>query len=151
MRRWTTGCALTIWVLLSAGALAGQAPARIYIEPLDKDGGGLRKEMIKLLKDRKDVTVVTTEPGADRVLSGTNQTYIKGYLSRNHRVRYRNSDSQPVYGGYFSVELKDPNDDVVWSYLVTPARFGADDINRNLASQIVNRLVEFLDTGKKTP
>lgn len=86
---------------------------------------------------------------ADRVLTGTDQTYIKGYLARNPRVRYKNSDSRPVFGGYVSVELKDRQDETVWSYLVTPRRFGPEDLSKNLAGQIVNKLVEFLANPTK--
>lgn len=142
-------------LILLAGILAPcRAATSIYVESFGGTGNGadlLRSEMIRLLKARKDVSIASTEAAADRVLTGVNQIFIKGYLSRNPRVRYRTSDSRPVYGGYVSLELKDRNDDTVWSYLITPSRFGSEDINRNLADQIVSRLIEFLSNPTKTP
>ena len=124
---------------------AGGPVIRIYVEPFgNKSGGGLRDETIKLLRNQKELIVVTSAADADRVLTGTNETYIKGYLARNPRLRYRNSDSRPVFGGYVSIELKDKQDETVWSYLVTPRRFGNEDINKNLADQIVEKLTQFL-------
>ena len=83
------------------------------------------------------------------MLTAIDQTYVKGYLGRNPRVRYKNSDSRPVFGGYVSVELKDKEDQTVWSHLVTPRRFGPDDVGKNLAGQIVSKLLEFLANPAK--
>lgn len=144
--------ALVVAALLSASVARSQSVTRLYVQPFDgKSGDPFRQAAIKLLKDKKNITIVASEAAADRVLSGTNQTYVKGYLSRNPRVRYRNSDSRPVYAGYLSVELKDRQDEIVWSYLVTPARFGPEDINKNLAEQIVNKLLQFFANPGKVP
>jgi hypothetical protein len=138
--------------LLSVSALTGQSVTRIYVEPfISKSTDTFRVETIKLLKTQKGIEVVADIANADRVLAGSDQTYIKGYLSRNPRVRYRNSDSRPVYGGYVSVELKDRHEDTVWSYLATPRRFGPEEIGRNMAGQIVSKLQEFLMTPSKGP
>jgi hypothetical protein len=134
---------------LWAGTLPGQSISRIYVEPFGNNQDSLQEETIRLLKSRKDVQVASSVDNADRVLTGTDQTYIKGYLARNPRVRYKNSDSRPVFGGYVSVELKDRQDETVWSYLVTPRRFGPEDLSKNLAGQIVNKLVEFLANPTK--
>src|SRR5262245_17527423 len=92
-----------LWAVLSVSGVNAQAVTRIYVESFgSKAGDALREETIKLLKNQKGISVVASERSADRVLSGTSQTYVKGYLSRNPRVRYRNSDSRPVYGGYLS-------------------------------------------------
>jgi len=140
------------FILVAQGIVTGQTVTHLYVEPFgSKTPDPLREETIKLLKSQKEVLMVPTEASADRVLSGTNQTYIKGYIARNPRVRYRNGDSRPIYGGYLSVELKDQHDETVWSYLVTPARFGAEDINKNLAEQVVDKLVQFLKNPAKTP
>ena len=143
---------LPVWILCVQAGLFGQTVTRIYVESFAANGGdSLREELIKLLKGQKEVSVVGASGAADRILSGTNRTYIKGYLSRNPRVRYRNGDSRPIYGGFVSVELKDQQDETVWSYLVTPARFGSEDINKNLGDQIVNKLLQFLANPTKAP
>lgn len=134
-----------------AGILSGQSIARIYVEPFANKQDSLREETIRLLKSRKDIQVVSSVDDADKVLTGTDQTYIKGYLARNPRVRYKNSDSRPVFGGYVSVELKDRQDETLWSYLVTPRRFGPEDLSKNLAGQIVDKLLDFLANPGKAP
>src|ERR1051325_1717813 len=109
---------MCIAVLVCGNRLEG-ASLTLYVEPLRNEANdALREEMISLLRNQKAISVTDRPADADRVLAGTNQTYVKGYLSRNPRVRYRNSDSRPVYGGYFSVELKDQQGETVWSYLV---------------------------------
>ena len=100
----------------------------------------MRSEVVALLGRQAGITVVSAAPDADFILSGSGQTYIKGYVGTNPRVHYLNSDARPIYGGFLSVELKDHAHDTVWSYLVTPSRFGAEDINRNLARQVVQRI-----------
>ncbi len=141
--------------MILAAILAGTADAqsilRIYVEPFGNQQDALREETIRLLKNRKDVQVASTAGDADRVLTGTDQTFIKGYLGRNPRLRYKNSDSRPVFGGYVSVELKDKQDETVWSYLVTPRRFGPEDLSKNIAGQIVSKLLDFLANPTKAP
>ena len=143
---------VAVWILLAQAGVFGQTVTRIYVEPFASGtGDSLREALVKLLKGQKEVSVVPGPGTAERVLTGINRTYVKGYLSRNPRVRYRNGDSRPVYGGYVSVELKDQQDETVWSYLVTPARFGSEDINKNLGDQIVNKLLQFLANPTKAP
>ena len=109
----------------------------------------LRDEMAKLLAKQPGVTLVMDATQADFILSGSGETYIRGYIGTNPRVRYLNSDAQPVYGGFLSVELKPPRQDIIWSYLVTPRRLGPRDISANLAGQIIPKLVEVLRQQKK--
>jgi hypothetical protein len=143
---------VAVWILFTQAGVFGQTAIRIYVEPFASNtGDSLREALIKLLKGQKEVSVAAAPGAADRVLTGTNRTYIKGYLSRNPRVRYRNGDSRPVYAGYVSVELKDQQDETVWSYLVTPARFGSEDISKNLGDQIVSKLLQFLANPTKAP
>ena len=104
----------------------------------------LREEVVRLLGKQHGVTLAMDASQADFVLSGSGETYIRGYVGTNPRVRYLNSDAQPVYGGFLSVELKPPRQDVIWSYLVTPRRLGPQDIYANLAGQIVPKLMEAL-------
>jgi hypothetical protein len=134
---------VAIPILLLAGChLCAATVTRVFVDSFgDKPGASsLRAEVVTLLGKQSSVTIVNSAPQADLILSGSGQTYIKGYVGTNPRVRYVNSDARPVYGGYLSVELKNHAHDTVWSYLVTPSRFGAEDINRNLARQVVQRI-----------
>jgi hypothetical protein len=88
--------------------------------------------------------VAASPQAADAVIGGTGETWIRGYYSLNPRVRSVGSDAHPIYGGYLSVELKGRGGETLWSYLVTPRRFGPEDIGRNLCGQIVRKLVEVL-------
>lgn len=132
-----------IW-LLAAHTLAAAGPVRLFVEPFgDKPGAAeLHGEMVKLLGKERAVVVVSEPASADMILAGSGESYIRGYLATNPRVHYVNSDARPVYGGYLSVELKKPGQETIWSYLVTPRRFGPEDINRNLAGQMTRKLIE---------
>ena len=118
------------------------ANTRIFVGGFgDKPGATqLRSELVSLLRKQAGIAIADSPTDADFLLSGSGETYIKGYLASNPRVHYLNSDARPVYAGFLSVELKNHAHDTVWSYLVTPSRFGSEDINRNLASQIIHRM-----------
>lgn len=126
--------------------LIAQSKVRIYVEPITNKGGTipLRDALIKSLKKKRDIVIANDASNADWILGGFGETYVKGYIGRNHRVRYKNSDSRPIHGGYLSIELKDKSDDTVWSNLVTPSRRGAHDIGKDLAGQIIERLTRYL-------
>ena len=126
------------------------AVKRIYVEPFaDKPGdaalrAGLIVELIAASRKSHRFAVVKSAPEADAVLAGTGESWIRGYYSLNPRMRSVTGDAHPIYGGYLSVELKGRQGETLWSYLVTPRRFGPDDIGRNLAAQMVRKLEEAL-------
>ena len=95
------------------------------------------------------MAVAPDQASADYIISGNGETYIKGYLGTNPRVHYLNSDAQPVYSGFLSIELKTRQQETVWSYLVTPRRFGSEDINHNLAGQMVRKLADQIQAQRK--
>jgi hypothetical protein len=136
---------------LACGSMLATAATRVFVEPFGNKAGAaqLRAELVSLLQKQAGVEIVPSASNADFILAGSGETYIKGYLSSNPRVRYLNSDARPIYSGFLSVELKNHAQDTLWSYLVTPSRFGADDINRNLASQMTRRLVPQLQQARK--
>jgi len=122
---------------------------RIYVEPFAAKPGAevLRGELIAELiaasgKSHR-IAVVKSPSEADALLSGTGESWVRGYYSLNPRVRSV-TGAVPIYGGYLSVELKGRQGETLWSYLVTPRRSGPEDISRNLASQMIRRLVEAL-------
>ena len=132
-------------------AAAGQSAARlatvkrIYVEPFPAKPGAdkLREDLIAELHKYHTVSVAALPGHADAVLSGTGETWIRGYYSLNPRVR-EVSGAQAIYGGYLSVELKGPQNETLWSYLATPSRRGPEEIGRNLCGQIARKLVESL-------
>ncbi len=126
-------------------ALTPGAVKSVYIEPLGSKPGAeaLRAALIAELKKSHRVTVVPSPAAADAVMGGTGETWIRGYYSLNPRARGVEG-AQPIYGGYLSVELKGRGNETLWSYLVTPRRFGPEDIGRNLCGQIVHKLLEIL-------
>jgi hypothetical protein len=139
-------------MLLGVHALAA-SPARVFVEPLGTKSGAaqLRNELVHLLEKEHGITLVSEPASADFVVSGEGDTYIKGYFGSNPRVRYLNGDARPVYGGFLSVEVKNREHDTIWSYLVTPRRLGSEDINRNLTSQLVRKLVGAIEEQQAVP
>ena len=140
-------------MLLGYRVWCADVPVRIFVEPFaDRAGAAqLRSELITELRKERRVAVVDDAASADFVLSGSGETFIKGYVGTNPRVRYLNSDAKAVYGGFLSVELKNREHDPVWSYLATPRRFRSEDINRNLAGQIIHRLTAAIEEQRKKP
>ena len=88
------------------------------------------------------VKVVPSPGQADATLTGSGEVWIKGYYSLNPRDRSVAGNAHAIYGGYLSVELKGSRDEVLWSYLVTPRRFGPNSVSQNLAGQIAKKLEE---------
>ena len=65
---------------------------------------------------------------------------MKSHYSLNPRNRSVNSDTQAVYTGYLSVELKDKKGETLLSYLATPHSSGSRDVSRTLAKLVVGKL-----------
>jgi hypothetical protein len=133
-------------MLLSFGVavLAIGPHFRVFVEPFGSKSGAaeLRSDLVRRLEKEPRVALVSDPGAADFFVSGEGETYIKGYVGTNPRVRYLNGDARPIYGGYLSVEVKDRAHDTVWSYLVTPRRLGAEDINSDLTGQVIRKLME---------
>jgi hypothetical protein len=127
--------------------------SRVFVEPLGVKSGAaqLRNELVRLLEKEHRITLVSEPASADFVVSGEGETYIKGYVGTNPRVRYLNGDARPIYGGFLSVEVKNRDHDTIWSYLVTPRRLGSEDISRNLTGQIVRKLVGAIEEQQGLP
>jgi len=102
----------------------------------------VRQAVIDELRRHGKFTAADSAAESDAVLTGSGEVFVKGYYSLNPRERTIGEDAHPVYGGYISIELKGRGNEVLWSYLVTPHRFGPQPIGRNLADQIVKKLKE---------
>jgi hypothetical protein len=136
-----TRCLLAV----SLGAfLYGQAaPKHIFVADLgDKPAlQEVRSRLIAELRKSKVFMVADSEAGADAILSGHGDLWLKGYYSLNPRAGTSPANGQPIYGGYISVELKDRSGDTLWSYLATP-HYGSQNMARDLAKDVVKHLLE---------
>ena len=126
-------------------AVSMAAVKSVYVGPFAEKPGAaaLRADLISELRKSHRLSVAASPEAADAVITGAGETWIRGYYSLNPRVR-NTSDAYPIYGGYLSIELKGRGGETLWSYLVTPKRFGSEDIGRNLCGQIVRKLVDAL-------
>jgi hypothetical protein len=104
------------------------------------DSSALRKDLVNDLKKSKLFEVVESANQADAVLTGTADVYVKSYFSLNPRAGVNPNRGEPIYGGSFSVELKDKTGETIWSYLST-SRSGTTDPSRDLAKDVVKHLV----------
>jgi len=105
----------------------------------------IRQAVVDELRKHGRLKIVDSAQSADAVLTGSGEVWIKGYYSLNPRARSLGEDAHPIFGGYLSVELKGTGNTVLWSYLVTPRRFGPDDVSRNLAEQVAKKLREAVE------
>lgn len=117
------------WCALAGVAWAGQAKQagaikRLYVEPFVTKTGAeeLREDVIAELRKIGSVSLVAGESGADAILGGGGEIWIKGYRSLNPRSGRSPSNGTPVYAGYLSVELRDRKGETIWSYLATRGR-----------------------------
>jgi phosphate transport system substrate-binding protein len=156
---------LGLMVVVFAGALGAGAGARaggaqtavklaqvkkVHVGSLgDKKGAAeLRDEMIKRLKGNQTVQVVATAADADAVLTGSGETWVKGYYSTSPRpTRYAQS---AIYGGTLSVEVKGKDNETLWSYVVTPSKFSWSSVTQDLADQMVKKFVKALQDSSAT-
>jgi hypothetical protein len=117
---------------------------RLFVDSFGERPGAsnLRDNVAALLARSHAVTVVKKPEEADAILAGKGEVWIKGHYSLNPRQREVTADTQPVYGGYLSVELKGKGDETLWSYLVTPHPHVTGDIHKDLAGHVVKKLLE---------
>jgi phosphate transport system substrate-binding protein len=139
---------------LAGSALAGQAKppgaiGRLYVEPFVTKAGAeqLREDVIAELRKTSSVSLVASESGADAILGGGGEIWIKGYRSLNPRSGRSPSNGTPIYAGYLSVELRDRKGGTLWSYLATPGPAAAD-VSKDLAKRIVKHVAEALEQGQ---
>jgi phosphate transport system substrate-binding protein len=137
--------------VIASLAFAWQSPGvrRLYVEPFTtKDGSEkLREDVIAELRKLNSVSVVPNESNADLILGGGGEIWVRGYRSLNPRSGREPSNGTPVYGGYLSVELRDPKGETIWSYLVTPGASPSGDISKNLAKRIAREVVKAIEQG----
>lgn len=140
--------------VFAASALAWQskpssAIRRLYVEPFTSKQGSekLRQDVIAELRKLNSISLVSSESSAEAILGGGGEIWIKGYRSLNPRSGRLPSDGTPLYGGYLSVELRDPRGETLWSDLVTPAAV-SEDVSKDLAKRIAKHVAEALEHGQ---
>jgi len=138
--------------LALCAALVHAAPTRLYVEPFITKSGAekLREDVMAELRKLPSVALVNTEAGADLVLGGGGEIWVKGYQSLNPRSSRLPGAGTPVYGGYLSVELRDRNGATTWSYLATPGA-EAPDVAKDLSKRIARHLEEAIQRGAAAP
>jgi phosphate transport system substrate-binding protein len=117
-------------------------PARkIFVDAFQGKRGSseLRDRVVSRLRASRDVKVVDNAPGADFVVRGTGEIWLKGYVSVNPHPTA--SVHEPVYGGYLSLEVQRKSGEVLWSYLVTPGRLHWSATDQDMADRIVKLML----------
>ena len=142
-----------ICLLICALPGAAQTVKNVFVDSFgDKPGASeLRQQLTSELKKSEKFHVVESPAQADLTLTGTGEVWVKSHYSLNPRNRSV-SDSQAVYTGYLSVELKDKKGETVWSYLAAPHSSGSQDVSRILARLVVRKMTgEIADPASVPP
>jgi len=104
-----------------------------------KVAGALREALIKRLRKAGVYQLVEDPGGAEALLKGSGEIWIRGYTTTNWRAPATNR--QPVYAGYLSVEVVGRNGKPIWSYLVTPDKLIWTSITDDLAGSMVKAMI----------
>jgi phosphate ABC transporter phosphate-binding protein len=141
-------CAMLGYALAWQTAPANQI-RRIYVESFATQAGSekFREDVISELRKLNSVSLAADESGADAILGGGGEVWIKGYRSHNPQLGKVPANGTPIYTGFLSIELRDKNGQTLWSYLATPP-VSSGDVSKDLSTRIVKELVEALEQGE---
>ena len=141
-----SGCCAFAGLALHQQAAQPEAARRLYVEPFVTKAGAekLREDVIAELRKIRSVSLVSAESGADAILGGGGEIWIKGYRSLNPRSGTLPSHGTPVYTGFLSVELRDTKGETLWSYLATPGS-APEDVSKDLSRRIAKHVAAALD------
>ena len=125
---------------------------QIYVEPFATQAGSekFREDLIAELRKQSLVSLVTDESGADAILGGGGEVWIKGYRSHNPQLGNVPASGTAIYAGFLSIELRDKNGETLWSYLATPPAI-SKDVAKDLSTQIARKLIESLPAVELLP
>src|SRR5260370_37636797 len=134
-----------------AGAQRATSLSQVKTVFVDSFSGGaeaahLRDSLVRRLSRSSRFQLVQSSKGADAIVTGTGQIWVRGYIAINPRTP--STDRQAVYSGYLSLEVAGADGQPLWSWLVTPARFSWNNIVDNLASHAPQKLIE---AGESAP
>src|SRR5579863_855230 len=138
-----------ILILHGALRLPGESLQGIRTVAIGPMGDGasalaLRNRILDRLRNKGRIKVANHAASADAVLRGTSNIWATGTVVMDPRS---NSSRQSNYQGYLSLELVNKDNQLLWSYLVTPGRFRLGSITDDLADHAVARLLEAIESG----
>jgi phosphate ABC transporter phosphate-binding protein len=143
-------CAWFVGILITAGAGPVQAQSshalsqvnKIYVQPLGngKLGQEFRSRVIERLRKKGDLIIVDEPAQADAVMSGTAEVWVAGRVSLSPRSP--STTQQAMYTGFLSARVTGKDNEVLWSYLVTPRRSAWGGIVNDLADSLAAKLLE---------
>jgi phosphate ABC transporter phosphate-binding protein len=147
--RWTTtAICISLLFALTLPSRAQTADAlnkvrKIYLDTSNAkpDASDMRKHLIDSLRNDHSLEIVPDPSHADAILKTTSEIWVKAYVSVNPRSP---GSKYPIYGGFLSAQLLGKNGDPLWSYLVTPSRYGSSGIHQDLADQLARKLLAAL-------
>jgi phosphate transport system substrate-binding protein len=115
---------------------------RILVEPLGQGtlGNEFRERVIDRLRKDGHLTVVEASGQADAVMSGTAEVWVTGHVSVSPRTA--STTKQTVFSGFLSARVMGRNNEVLWSYLVTPRKIEWGGIVHDLADNLTAKLLE---------
>jgi hypothetical protein len=117
---------------------------KVYVGSLgDKQGATeLRDKLILRLRKCRGIEVAGRPSEADAIITGTGETWLKGYIRTNPKPSPYNR--QPVYDGYLSVELRGKDSVILWSNHVTPSKFQWNNVPQDLVNRSAKKLLAAL-------
>jgi len=141
-------CAITAFLLLLAATAPAQTAVslaqvqKIYVEPLGQGtlGNEFRDRVIDRLRKDRRIAVVDASLEADAVVSGSAEVWPTGYASNSPRTP--SAARRTIYSGYLSARVIGKNNEVLWSYLVTPRKIAWGGIVHDLADNLAAKLLE---------
>jgi phosphate ABC transporter phosphate-binding protein len=103
-------------------------------------GNEFRERVIDRLRKDGHLMVVEAGEQADAVMSGTAEVWVTGYVSVSPRTA--STTKQTVFSGFLSARVMGRNNEVLWSYLVTPRKVEWGGIVHDLADNLTAKLLE---------
>lgn len=115
---------------------------KIYVEPLGhgKLGEEFRSRVVDRLRKKGNLVVVDSPGKADAVMSGTGEVWVTSHISLSPRSP--STVRQAVYSGYLSARITGRDNEVLWSYLVTPSKFAWGGTVNDLADNLAAKFLE---------
>jgi hypothetical protein len=154
---WKLFCALSaifVFAFMLVNKAYGQTAEslpqvkKVFVNSLGTDEGAsdLRDAILKALHKKSDIQVVASASEADAVITGKGKIWVTGSM----HFGPHGGVAEKTYDGYLQVELLGEANKRLWSFRATPSRFPWDGIVWDLASHVVNSLMEALRQTRKT-
>src|SRR5215475_10522136 len=79
----------------------------LYVEPFTTRAGMEEKLRARVVAElhKNSIAIAASPSGADAILGGGGEVWVKAYRSLNPRSGRQPSNGDPVYAGYLTVEL----------------------------------------------